>query len=85
MAEQTTMTADQLVAQRAFPDYRVYGTGTIVVRKACCMEIELVDSDQAALLIKSVQCCRYCSMRHFIHYRKAAPAPTIITNDGYRK
>lgn len=78
------MTADQLRAAKSFPAYRVYGAGTIVVRKDCCMEVELVDSEQAALIVKAEQCNRYCRMAHFIQYRKEPKPLTIITNTGYR-
>lgn len=79
MATATAPTnADQLYAARAFPNYRVHGTGTILVRKVCCMEAELVETEQAAMIVKAAQCCRYCSMRHFVHHKKAAPAPQCL-------
>jgi len=79
------MTPEQQIAQRAFPAYRITGSGTIAVRKDCCEEVELCESSTAAQLIKSIQCCRYCSMRHFIQYRKPPKQPVVITNTGYRE
>jgi hypothetical protein len=48
------------------------------------MEVELVDSQQAALIVKAEQCNRYCRMAHFIQYRKEPKPMMIITNTGYR-
>jgi len=79
------MTPEQQYAQKAFPAYRITGEGTIAVRLECSMVVELVSTIEAARIVKAAQCSRYCSMNHTIHQKKATPAPTIITNDGYRK
>lgn len=75
--------ADQQIAAKAFPLHRCYGAGTIAVRKDCCMEVELVSTTAAAIIVKAEQCSRYCHMAHFIQHRKEPKAITVITNRGY--
>jgi hypothetical protein len=77
------MNADEQYAQKAFPLHRIQGAGTIAVRLECSMVVELVSTNEAARIVAAAQCCRYCHMKHFIHQKKATPAPVVLDRTDY--